>query len=77
MCPRFIVTFTLHSADAAKCIRVVSGDGQGDHRSLADALDAASAGDLILLRPGSYSEPLHLTKVSFILFFPFISSKTG
>jgi parallel beta-helix repeat protein len=60
--PRFVVTFTLHSTDSARNIRVVSADGSGDHRSLRDALDLASAGDLILLRPGTYSEVVTMSK---------------
>jgi parallel beta-helix repeat protein len=61
-CPRFVVTFSLHSTDASRGIRVVSADGLGDHRSIQEALDAAASGDLILLRPNTYCESLHISK---------------
>ncbi len=60
--PRYVVSFTLHSSAASRNILVVSSDGSGDHRAINDALEAAEAGDLILLRPGTYSEAIVMKK---------------
>lgn len=61
--PRFVVSFTVHTLPGAqKRIWVVSGDGSGDHRSINEALLAASPGDRIIVRPGTYVETLVLSK---------------
>ena len=56
--PRYVVSFRVHSASTSNQILVVSADGSGDHRGIAEALDAADSGDLIVLRPGTYCESL-------------------
>ncbi|MFO0984291.1 MAG: hypothetical protein U1E76_21640 [Planctomycetota bacterium] len=35
---------------------IVAGDGSGDYRKIQEAIDAASSGDLIIIRPGYYRQ---------------------
>lgn len=49
----------LLSASLAETI-VVDDDGPADHQSIQSAISAASAGDVILIRPGTYAETLSL-----------------
>lgn len=60
--PRLVVSFTLHRVGAKSRIHVVSADGSGDHRCIAEALEAANGGDKIVLRPGVYQESLTISK---------------
>jgi len=44
-------------------VRVVDLGGKGHHRTIGEAIDAATPGEQILIRPGLYQEPILLHKV--------------
>ena len=47
---------------AAETTIVVVQDGSGDHTTITEAITAASGGDTILVRPGTYDEAVLVTK---------------
>jgi parallel beta-helix repeat protein len=50
-------------AQAQTIVRVVDSRGRGQHRTIAEAIEAATPGEQILVKPGLYEEPIVLSKV--------------
>ena len=55
LCPAYIVlSFLLRPAVGAAATLIVDPAGQGDFTHIQPALDAAAAGDTVLVKPGEY-----------------------
>jgi parallel beta-helix repeat protein len=50
-------------AQAKSAVRVVDVRGKGQHRTIGEAIEAATPGEQILIKPGLYEEPIVLSKV--------------
>jgi nucleoside phosphorylase len=44
-------------------VRIVDVSGKGHHRTIAEAIEAATPGERVLVKPGLYEEPIVLSKV--------------